>query len=106
MEIDVHELAAGWAGGAIVIDVREPAEYHAGHVPGAWLIPLGELPERVGELAGLGQLLVICASGNRSLTAAKWLGAQGYDALSVSGGTAAWQQAGHPVESGPPAAPA
>ena len=107
MEIDIHALAAARSVGAIVIDVREPDEYHSGHVPGARPIPLGELATRVGELAirvgerGGERVHVICASGRRSLLAAKWLISQGFDAVSVAGGTVAWMGAGLPVETGP-----
>lgn len=99
-EIDVAQLAAARADGAVVVDVREPEEYLAGHVPGARLIPLGELTARVGELPRHGRLHLICASGNRSLQAARWLASAGYDAVSVAGGTKAWAEAGQPILTG------
>ena len=46
-EIDVHQLHAARADGAEIIDVREPAEYVAGHVPGARLVPMSQLGARV-----------------------------------------------------------
>lgn len=107
MEIDIHTLAAARVDGAVVVDVREPDEYHSGHVPGAHHIPLGELAARVGELAvhvgehGRARVHVICASGRRSLLGARWLISQGFDAVSVAGGTAAWAEAGWPIETGP-----
>lgn len=100
MEIDVKSLAAARADGATVVDVREPEEYEAGHVPGARLIPLGELAERADELPRNQRVHLICASGNRSLQAARWLSSAGYDAVSVAGGTKAWQDAGQPVIQG------
>ncbi len=100
METDIRSFSAAHADGAVVVDVREPDEYEAGHVPGARLIPLGELVDRVGELPRSERLHVICASGNRSLVAARWLISSGYDAVSVAGGTLAWMQAGLPVETG------
>lgn len=100
METDVRSLAAARADGAVVVDVREPDEYEAGHVPGARLIPLGELVDRVDELPRTERLHLICASGNRSLLAARWLISSGYDAVSVAGGTLAWMQAGLPVVTG------
>ena len=53
-----------------LLDVREPWEYLAGHVPGATLIPLGELEQRVSEVPRDREVLTICHSGQRSLAAA------------------------------------
>jgi rhodanese-related sulfurtransferase len=50
-EVDLAAFAAAHAGGAVVIDVREPDEYLSGHVPGAQLIPLGRLPLRLANLS-------------------------------------------------------
>ena len=100
-EVDVHTLAAVHGDGAIVIDVREPYEYVSGHVPGARLIPLDVVPQHAGELPKGEPVYVICASGNRSRTAALWLGTSGIDALSVAGGTDGWMNAGFPVVMGP-----
>jgi rhodanese-related sulfurtransferase len=100
-EIDVTELSSAGADGAVIVDVRERDEYLAGHVPGARLIPLGELTERAAELPRDGRLHVICASGTRSLQAAQWLAAAGYDAVSVAGGTQAWADSGRPLVIGP-----
>ncbi len=100
-EIDVRALAAAHADGAVVVDVREPHEYLAGHVPSARLIPAGELRARVHELPRRQRVHVICASGSRSAAAADWLTQAGFDAASVAGGTEAWRRAGHPVVSGP-----
>ncbi|GAC1343131.1 MAG: hypothetical protein NVSMB29_15560 [Candidatus Dormibacteria bacterium] len=100
-EVRVTDLAAAVAGGATVIDVREPFEYESGHVPGARLVPLVALPNRVEEIRGQTPLYVICASGGRSASAVEWLSAQGVEAYSVTGGTAAWVGAGRPVVAGP-----
>lgn len=98
MEVDLFVLVEAWRGGCVVIDVREPDEYAAGHVPGARLLPLGELAARHEEIAETDRLHVICASGKRSLQAARWLKDMGYDAVSVAGGTIAWTEAGLPVD--------
>jgi rhodanese-related sulfurtransferase len=82
--------------------VREPAEYAEGHVPGAPLIPLGEVAERISEVP-TGEVLVICRSGARSARAAELLRAHGIDAVNVAGGTLAWIDAGGPVVHGPAA---
>lgn len=100
LEIDVQALAAARAAGGVVVDVREPDEYAAGHVPGALPIPLGELALRAGELPRHQRVHVICASGSRSLQAARWLASAGYDAVSVRGGTQLWADAGHSLEAG------
>ncbi len=99
-EVDVHTFAAAHADGALVIDVREPYEYVSGHVPGARLMPLQTLPQHGRSLPAGQPVYIICASGNRSLTAAAWLAQFGYDARSVAGGTGGWVGAGYPVVSG------
>jgi rhodanese-related sulfurtransferase len=99
-EIDVTELAARKAEGAPVVDVREPDEYTVAHVPGAVLIPLGMVPERVDEVPAAGTVYVICKSGGRSRRAVEYLLAQGLEAVNVAGGTDAWIDAGEPVAVG------
>jgi rhodanese-related sulfurtransferase len=96
----IAALAAAQADGAVVVDVREPAEYVGGHVPGALLMPMGQLPSRVAELDRSRPVFVICASGNRSRAMSDYLERAGFDARSVDGGTSAWIQAGHPVVRG------
>lgn len=61
-----------------VLDVREPAEYAFGHIPGAINIPLGELEERFEELEKTDNLHVICRTGNRSDFAAQKLAEKGF----------------------------
>ncbi len=100
-ETDVGALAAARADGAVVVDVRGSEDYVVGHVPGARLIPLADLPGRAGELPRRGRVYVVCASGSRSAVAADWLANAGFDAVSVSGGTDAWRSAGFPLVSGP-----
>jgi rhodanese-related sulfurtransferase len=103
-EVDQTAFAAAHRDGAIVIDVREPFEYAAGHVPGAVLMPLRQLPARAAEVPRGVPVYVVCASGNRSLSAAEYLAASGVDARSVAGGTGAWLRAGRPVVRGTRAA--
>jgi glyoxylase-like metal-dependent hydrolase (beta-lactamase superfamily II)/rhodanese-related sulfurtransferase len=75
----------------MVLDVRELWEYQKGHVPGATLIPLGQLSSRVSELNPETPIAVICASGNRSQSAAALLGQKGFKTVyNVVGGTSAW----------------
>jgi rhodanese-related sulfurtransferase len=99
--VDLEAFAAALADGGVVVDVREPGEYLAGHVPGARPMPLSVLPGRVGELPADRPVYVICASGNRSLTAADRMSAGGVDAYSVAGGTGGWARSGRPLVTGP-----
>lgn len=61
-----------------VVDVREPAEYKFGHIPGSISIPFGELAERLDELNKDDEIYVVCRSGNRSDYACKQLEAEGF----------------------------
>jgi rhodanese-related sulfurtransferase len=100
LEVDVDTLAEAHAQGAVVLDVRNPDEYEAGHVPGAKLIPLGELGARQDEIPDGDPIYVVCATGGRSLTATKAMVQAGYRAVSVAGGTKAWVETGRPVVTG------
>jgi len=99
-EAPLAAFAAAHGDGAFVVDVREPGEYAGGHVPGATLVPMGELPSRLTELPKDKPIYVICASGNRSLSMTGFLIRAGHEAYSVAGGTEAWAQAGHPIARG------
>ena len=80
------------AGKVVLIDVREPSEFAGGRVPGAINIPLGQLRDRAGKLDAHAETFLICASGNRSGTAARQLKALGFtDAYSVKGGMRMWR---------------
>lgn len=86
------------APGAVVIDVREPAEYAQGHVPAAINIPQADLANRLHEVPRDRPVFVICQVGSRSRRAAQFLREQRYaDVTSVAGGTEAWQAAGKAV---------
>ena len=73
--VELHQIIKSCTNGdcPVVVDVREPWEYRQGHVPGAILIPLGQLSSRVNELDPERPVAVICASGNRSQSAAAFL---------------------------------
>jgi rhodanese-related sulfurtransferase len=73
-----------------LLDVREPSEWAAGHVPEATHIPLEQLPGRLTEVSHDAPVAVICRTGNRSELATLWLRRQGYDAHNVAGGMVAW----------------
>lgn len=99
-EIDIDQLDVAVQAGAAIVDVREPGEYVAGHVPGAVLIPMGQLPGRMAELDRNAPVYVVCASGNRSATMTGFLRSAGFDAYSVAGGTSGWARSGRPVVGG------
>ncbi len=84
----------------LVVDVREPLEYLGGHVPGAISMPLAQVPLRRDTLPRDRTVYVICATGNRSKIGAELIGCIGVDAVSVGGGTQAWQSLGRPVVTG------
>lgn len=74
-----------------ILDVRQPSEYERSHIPGAVLIPLSELSDRLGELDPDKPTLVYCAIGGRSRVAAQMLAGKGFkQVINVSGGIKAW----------------
>ena len=81
-----------------VLDVREPAEWEAGHIEGAIHIPLAMLPLRADELPE-GQFLVTCKVGGRSAQAVAWLVGNGHEAVNLAGGMLDWAAAGRPMVS-------
>ncbi|GIV95426.1 MAG: Zn-dependent hydrolase [Herpetosiphonaceae bacterium] len=84
--------------GMAILDVRTPAEYAAGHIPGALNIPLNQLQSRVREIPRDQPLLVYCQSGARSPIAASLLTGQGWEVVEMRAGFAGWQSAGLPCE--------
>ncbi len=92
---DAH--SATHHGLGVLLDVREPHEWQAGHAPQAWHLPLGQLDDRLAELPRDRQIITVCRSGRRSALAASQLTAQGYQAVNLSGGMTAWAAAGLPV---------
>jgi len=100
-EIDVDELAARLPDGPTLIDVREVDEYEQAHVPGAILLPLSELGERLDEVPGGAPVLIICKSGIRSMRAAEALAHRGHDVANVAGGTDGWVASGRDYVTGP-----
>jgi rhodanese-related sulfurtransferase len=98
--IDTDELAQRLDDGAPLVDVRQPDEYDEFHIPGARLIPLMELPDRLAEVPTDTTVYVVCGGGGRSGRAVQFLNANGYDTVNVAGGSRAWLEAGRPVEHG------
>ena len=101
--VSVADLVVGRAAGAVVVDVREPAEFADGRVPGALNVPLGTVAFSLGRLAELavdGPLYLVCEVGGRSAHAADYLCQYGIDSRTVDGGTRAWVAGGHPLDRG------
>ncbi len=85
---------------AVVVDVREPEEWAAGHAPGAVHIPMGDIPARLDDLPSTDEPLpVVCRSGGRSERTVQWLVQQGFDVVNVAGGMRSWHEAGKPMTS-------
>lgn len=84
---------------AVVLDVREPDEWEAGHIPGALHIPLADVPTHLDALPEGGELVVVCRSGGRSARATNWLNQNGYEAINLEGGMGAWAAAGREMVS-------
>jgi rhodanese-related sulfurtransferase len=88
---------------AQVIDVRDPAEYEAGHLVGSLNIPVGAFDAQAGDLAKYKDkpLILICQTGMRSSGACGRLAKAGFSNVhSLSGGIESWVQAGLPIHKG------
>jgi rhodanese-related sulfurtransferase len=94
-EVDPQDAVRLIDAGATLLDVREPAEWAAGHSPSAQHLPLADVtPEKVPS-AGI--VVIVCRSGARSARAATMLARAGIDVRNLTGGMAAWAGAGLPV---------
>jgi sulfur-carrier protein adenylyltransferase/sulfurtransferase len=84
----------------LLLDVREPFEYAQAHIPGAVLIPMGQLGNRLDELEGHEHVVVACRTGSRSAMVAMGLHDHGLTNTfyNLEGGIVAWARAGHEVE--------
>ena len=96
-DVTINEAVALAREGYRVIDVREQSEWDAGHVVGATLVPLGEVPQRMAAVVPERDtpLLVHCAVGARSSRAAAWLEQSGYSNIAnLMGPISQWKEAG------------
>ncbi len=101
LEISVQEAASMRDQGAFILDVREPSEWEAIHIPDATLIPLGALAQRVAEVPKDKDIVVVCRSGNRSQEGRDILLQAGFMRVtSMAGGVNQWRAAGFPTVSG------
>ncbi len=102
-EISV-ETAKQQSANMLVLDVREPSEYQAGHIPGAINIPRGVLEFKIAAHPAFQgvtdrDILVYCQSGGRSALAAETLNKLGYSkAVSMAGGFKAWLEQNYDIE--------
>ncbi len=98
-EISVQQAYQLREQGAFILDVRTQEEWDETHVPGAVLIPLDELPNRLSEVPPDQQVVVMCRSGNRSKAGRDILAGAGYEqTTSMAGGINQWTAAGYPTE--------
>lgn len=94
---EAHDLVR--SGRGLLIDVRERSEHADARIPGARLVPLGELPDRVRELPRDRTLILQCHSGNRSRSATQFLLESGFtNVANLEGGIVRWAREGRPVE--------
>ncbi len=92
-EVTPSEYVATLAGqpATVLVDVREAWELDIARLPGALHVPMGEIAGRLAELDTTRDLVILCRSGGRSLTVARFLEAQGYPSVAnLSGGILAW----------------
>ncbi len=100
-EISPTDAAAKRDAGAFLLDVREPSEWASFHVPGATLIPLGQLPARLSEVPKGKDVVVMCRTGVRSAQGRDILLKAGYPRVtSLAGGLTAWRAQGLPTVAG------
>ena len=101
MQITPQELQAKLAAQdkPLVLDVRNPQETQAeGTIKGAVLIPLDQLPARLGEVPSDREVVAVCKRGMRSFNAAQLLRQAGRNAVSMSGGMDQWAALGLPIQ--------
>lgn len=100
-EIDPARLIAQIKDGGqlVILDCREPWERKQLRIPGSLHIPMNETPARLHELPSGQEIYVVCAHGNRSAGVSGYLLQQGFRAVNLRGGMAAWQTQGGPTES-------
>ena len=95
--VSVEDAALKVQAGALLIDVRSPEEFAAGHAQGARNMPVDTLAAATEQFKAQGEVYVMCFSGGRSGAATSSLLAHGVNAMNVAGGFSAWQAAGLPL---------
>jgi rhodanese-related sulfurtransferase len=97
-DVTPEDVVALVEAGALLLDVREPDEWEAGHAPGAVHVPVREIPGRVDELPTDRPIVAMCRSGGRSRAVAEVLAGAGYDVVNAEGGMRAWEATDLPIE--------
>jgi rhodanese-related sulfurtransferase len=101
-EISVDEAYQLFQNGEFILDVRQPDEYEAGHIPGSVLIPLDLLESKLSEIPQDNEVVVVCRSGNRSATGRDILLKAGFTSVtSMAGGMNQWNEKGYEIIVGP-----
>jgi rhodanese-related sulfurtransferase len=98
LEITPADAARALTEGAQVVDVREPYERAAGHIPGSRHIELARLAAEAGTLDPAAPVVTVCRVGSRSFFAAQALRQAGFDAASMAGGMLRWVEERRPLE--------
>jgi rhodanese-related sulfurtransferase len=83
-----------------ILDVRELAEYRLGHIPGAKLIPMGDIKKSLDTLPKQREIVCVCATGSRSISAARILAAEGFQVFNMPGGMNVWNKEKFPIKKG------
>jgi rhodanese-related sulfurtransferase len=84
----------------LILDIREPHEWAAGHIDGSQHLPMDTLLRDPGQVPKDRPLALVCRSGNRSAFAAQRLAALGFEVTDLEGGLVAWARTGLPLASG------
>ena len=99
-QVDAQNAYDRWTKGEVrLVDVREPSEWHRGHVEGIEWIPMAQLPMRWRELDPESEWICVCRSGSRSNYAAAMLRQAGIDASNMAGGMLDWKARHLPMTS-------
>jgi rhodanese-related sulfurtransferase len=96
---DVPQTELRGGSDAVLIDVRTPEEFAAGHVPGAVNLPHTEIADRLDEIPSR-EVIVYCQSGKRAGLAGDVLLEAGFEVGHLEGDMLGWRQAGLPIETG------
>ncbi|CAO5172726.1 Rhodanese-related sulfurtransferase [Frankia sp. AiPs1] len=97
--VSVDDLPADLSadGAPLLVDVREPDEWSAGHIADALHIPMGDLVARLDEVPRGQDIVVVCRSGRRSAAVTNYLVQGGWQARNLTDGMIAWQAHGRPM---------
>lgn len=102
MSVTAEELLAlrkSEPANVLIVDVRTTGEYNAGHIPGAILIPMREIPSKMSLIGKDKKVVLVCASGARSGAVADYLSKNGYPWVrNYAGGMMDWERRGLPVD--------